>query len=43
MVRISVFVGILIELWKVPKVLNFQVCFSIKNIFLFIPITAIDQ
>jgi len=25
MVRISVFVGILIELWKIPKVLNFQV------------------
>ena len=24
MVRISVFVGILIELWKVPKVLNIQ-------------------
>nr|ACF75522.1 cleft lip and palate associated transmembrane [Philodina roseola] len=24
MVRISVFVGILIEMWKVPKVLNFQ-------------------
>ena len=24
MVRISVFIGILIELWKVPKVLNFQ-------------------
>ncbi|CAF0825027.1 unnamed protein product [Adineta steineri] len=24
MVRVSVFIGILIELWKVPKVLNFQ-------------------
>ena len=25
MVRISVSIGILIELWKVPKILNFQV------------------
>ena len=25
MVRISIFIGILIELWKVPKVLNIEV------------------
>jgi hypothetical protein len=32
MVRISVFVGIIIELWKVPKILNFQVyIFSIHQ------------
>jgi len=34
MVRISVCVGILIELWKVPKVLNFEVfifSFHIQN------------
>ena len=31
MVRISVCVGILIELWKVPKVLNFQVNLWIKK------------
>jgi hypothetical protein len=26
MVRISVFIGIIIELWKLPKVLSFEVC-----------------
>jgi hypothetical protein len=38
MVRISVCVGILIELWKVPKVLNFEVfsfSFHIQNFNLF--------
>jgi len=38
MVRISVCVGILIELWKVPKVLNFEVMylfFSYSNINFF--------
>ena len=30
MVRVSVFVGILIELWKVPKVLNLQVTASLS-------------
>ena len=36
MVRVSVFVGILIELWKVPKVLNFQVGFFFLEIHIFI-------
>ena len=36
MVRVSVFVGIIIELWKVPKVLNFQVGFSFLEIYIFI-------
>lgn len=35
MVRISVFIGILIELWKVPKVLNFQVIRFLVVIFKF--------
>ena len=30
MVRVSVSVGILIELWKVPKILNFQVTISAR-------------
>jgi hypothetical protein len=35
MVRISVSVGILIELWKIPKVLNFEVwSFSFSNSYL---------
>jgi hypothetical protein len=37
MVRISVFVGILIELWKVPKILNFEVCsFLCFRIYVFL-------
>ncbi len=36
MVRISVSIGILIELWKVPKVVNFEVSYSYGNFLLFI-------
>lgn len=32
MVRVSVSVGILIELWKVPKILNFQVNISARSL-----------
>jgi hypothetical protein len=33
MVRISVSIGILIELWKVPKVVNFEVSYSYGNFY----------